>query len=86
MEGDLNFKVEDVKEGKEYAGFAYNLTTSEYELVNITMLGAEEAYKRAVEAAESYNSIKSDSRQFDLNNVVVKQRSVKTLYSKWEEI
>lgn len=68
----------------EYGGFINNIKSGEYERLFTTQMSELLARNRTIEAARNANQ--NPDYQYDINDVVVKKRIVKSEYGEWESV
>ena len=68
----------------QFAGFVKNKKTGEYDQMFTTEIGERLAKERAIGAASDHNMFIDD--EYDIDDVLVKQRVVTFNYGDWEEV
>lgn len=68
----------------QFSGFVKNKKTGEYDQMFTTEIGGLLAKERAIEAASNHNMFIDD--EYDIDDVLVKQRVVTFNYGDWEEV
>ena len=68
----------------QFAGFVKNKKTGEYDQLFLTEISELLAKNRTIEHAKEYNEYIED--EYDIADVIIKQRVITLSYGDWEEI